>query len=55
MLKLTEDTRDKIVQFISGLSVPVSAAPNFIGIVQALNGLEKLDEEIPEIEETKEN
>ena len=52
MLKINEETRDKIVSFISSISVPVSAASNFLGIIQVLTNLEKLEEKSL-IDETK--
>jgi hypothetical protein len=44
MLKLDEKTRDSIVQYLSGISVPVSVAPNFLGIIDILGKLEKIEE-----------
>lgn len=46
MLLISKELRDQINVFLSGISVPVSVAPNFLAVIKALSELEEQKETI---------
>lgn len=42
MLMISEELRDNINKFISGIQVPVSVAPNFLEVIKALSQLQEI-------------
>lgn len=48
MFIISKELRDQINSFLGSLQVPVSAAPNFIAVIEALSSLKEVPEVKPE-------
>lgn len=44
MLVISKELRDQINTFLGGIQVPVSVAPNFLAVINALSELEEMKE-----------